>query len=471
MIKALRSVRLNLRPNLRRNLRHAGILAGAALGLALTATPAQATAEYALQSGLSWYRIDNPFMFPSTSNNKLNTSDSAWSTDIRGALFLPLPTERTNLQLTASVSQMHYGSAFSNYTDLNGNGPYNLNQTKKQFEGIYTWEFSDLLRGRIRHRTDDRLYNYFGGEIAPSTTTPPRGISNVEPEFPHIREDNVEVAYRVSNHFDLPLTWTQQTLSYMVPGRVEMYNMNSNAVQAAVRYTAGTKSTLSAGVRRNKVNFPNRNGQDIADFDSGYTDTELFTDAAWRYTENTIFIAHIGSIARHFNTLPNRDSRLVSGELGIDWHYSAKTTFYGRIWDRPQANDEADSRLYVITKGIQGRAVWQATPKTRVSLLASLESQKSQNFATAQISTPTGGGNDQLLRLGFRYDYDITRRLALRVDAMREQTSSRSAGNVDYRRSTVQVSLNYTFDNVTGPFNFDNQQGYNRARQQIEDLR
>jgi len=38
-------------------------------------------------------------------------------------------------------------------------------------------------------------------------------------------------------------------------------------------------------------------------------------------------------------------------------------------------------------------------------------------------------------------------------------------------RSTVQVSLNYTFDNITGPFIYENQQGYNRARQQIEDLR
>ena len=447
-----------------------GLLACSTLSIWLVAVPAQATAEYALQSGLSWYRIDNPFLFPGNSDNKLRTADSAWSTDIRGALFLPLPTERSNLQLTASIAQMHYGSQFSNYTDSKGNGPYTLNRAQKQFVGAYNWEYSNLLRGYIRHRTDDRLYSYFGGEITPSTSAPPRGISNVEPEFPHIREDNVEVAYRVTNRFDLPLTWTQQTLSYMVPGRAEIYNMNSNALQAAIRYSAGTKSTLLAGIRRTRVNFPNRTASDIANFDTGYTDSELFSDVAWRYTEDTIFTAHIGSIARHFNTLPNRDSRLISVELGMQWHYSNKTTFYGRIWDQPQANVEADSRLYVISSGIEGRAVWQATPKTRVSLLASLESQKAQSFATAQVSTPTNG-NDQLLRLGFRYDYDITRRLALRVSAQREQTTSQSGNNSSYRRSTVQFSLNYTFDNLTGPLTLDNQQGYNRARQQIEDLR
>lgn len=449
-----------------KTLLHIGITLGSVLG----AASVHATAEYALQSGLSWYRIDNPFMFPDNSTNKLRTSDSAWSTDVRGALFLPLPTERTNLQLTASVAQMHFGGAFSSYTDQNGQGPYSLNKAKKQFLGVYNWEFSHLFRGHLRHRTDDRLYNYFGGEISPSTTLIPRGISNVEPEFPHIREDEAEIAYRVTNRFDLPLTWTQQTLSYMIPGRVEMYNMNSNAIQAAVRYTSGTKSTLSAGARRNRVRFPERTGQDILTFDSGYTDTELFADTAWRYTENTILTGHLGSIARHFTVLTDRDSRLLSAELGIDWHYSAKTTFYGRIWNRPQVNEEADSRLYVITRGAQGRAVWQATPKTRVSLLASLESQRSQSFFTSQISTPTSG-NDRLLRLGLRYDYDITRRLAFRLDAVREQTMSRSGGDVDYRRSTVQASLNYTFDNISGPFIFENLQGYNRARQQIEDLR
>jgi len=424
------------------------------------AVPAGATAEYALQSGLSWYRIDNPFLFPSNSNNSLKTSDSAWSTDVRAALFLPLPTERSNLQLTAAVSQMHYGSTFNNYSDQIGSGTYSLNDDKKQFEAIYNWEFSDLLRGRLYHHTDDRLYNYFGGVI-------PSGKSTAAAEYPHVREDSIEVAYRLTNRFDLPLTFTQQTLSYMDAGLAQLYNMNSNSVQAALRYSAGTKSTFAAGMRHSKVNFPNRTDAEISSFDSGYTDTEIFTDTAWRYTENTIFLAHLGTVARRFDQLPNRNSQLLSTELGIDWHWSDKTTFYGRIWDSPQANVEADSRLYVITRGVQARAVWQATPKSRLSLLSSLETQKSQNFTDNTTGT---NGNDKLLRLGLRYDYDITRRLALRVDASRERTMSQSS-NVNYNRSTVMISLNYTFDNITGPFNFENQQGYNRARKQIEDLR
>src|SRR5450830_388425 len=328
--------------------------------LAATALPAHATAEYALQSGLSWYRIDNPFLFPSNSSNKLNTADSAWSTDVRAALFLPLPTERSNLQLTAAISQMHYGSTFSNYSDQIGSGNYNLNDDKKQFEAIYNWEFSDLLRGRLYHHTDDRLYNYFGGVI-------PIGKLTAAPEYPHVREDSIEVAYRLTSRLDLPLTFSQQTLSYMDAGLAELYNMNSNTMQAAVRYTSGSQSTFSGGMRRSKVTFGNRTSAEILGangvegIDSGYTDTELFADTAWRYTENTIFIAHLGSVQRRFNQLADHNSQLLAAELGIDWHWSPKTTFYGRIWDSPQANVEADSRLYVITRGAQARAVWQAT--------------------------------------------------------------------------------------------------------------
>lgn len=449
------------------------------------ALPAHATAEYALQTGMSWYRIENPFLFRNDSTDVLKATDTAWSTDLRFGLFLPLPTERSNLQLTTSASKMHYGSSFSNYdaaasNDTAGVPNKSLDYTKKQIDAQYTWEFSDWIRGRIRHRIDDRLYTYFGGRTDRSY---PAFISNVEPEHPHVREDTVEVAYRLSDRFDVPVTFTQQTLSYENWNRAQMYNMNSNSWQASVRYLSGTKSTFSGGFKQTKVKFPNRGdvinpftgavaGNQITDFDSGYTDSEIFLDTAWRYTENTIFIGHLGTISRKFNTHEERNSKLLSTELGVDWHYTFKSTFYGRIWHSPQSNVEADSRLYVVNTGIQGRNVWQATPKSRVTLLLSLESQKFDSFSTLNGTTTllgTGSGTDKLLRTGIRYDYDITRRLAFRADFQREQTMS--SGGVDYTRSYLQFSLNYSFDNITGNFIYDNPQGYNRARQQIEDLR
>lgn len=413
------------------------------LGLPLAAN---ATAEYALQGGTSWYRIYNPFLYSSSDPNPLKASDSAWSTDIRGALFLPLPTERSHLELTAAASQMHY-----NFFD-------NLNYTKKQFEGMYVWEYDTWIRGRLRHRIDDRLYNYFGGNSpAPQL------------EVPHIREDQAELALRVSSRFDLPVTLTQQTLRYMVPSNAQPFNMDSNAAQVAIRYESGTKSTLSAGVKRTRVNFPFRSATDIVALDSGYTDQELFLDTAWRYSEDTVVIGHLGTVSRRFATYADRNSNLISAELGADWHYSPKTTFIARIWDQPQANIEASNRLYVVSTGILGRMIWQSTPKTRFSLLASLENQKYQSFING-TTVNDSSGKDRISRFGLRFDYDITPRLALRVEGTREKTLSTGSG-LDYPQSMVQISISYSFENVPGKFTFENQQGWNRARQQIENLR
>jgi len=430
-----------------------------------------AAAEYALQSGVSWYRIDNPFLFPNGSSDKLNSVANAWSDDLRGALFLPLPTERSTLQLTAAVSQMHYNGLFGNYTDeLSNGGPYSLSKPIKQMQAVYQWEFDELLRGRLSHRTDDRLYGYFGGEVVPSSSAVPPNLSNIEPEFPHLREDSVEVAYIVNHHLDVPLTWTQQTMSYMNPGRVEIFNMRSNALQAAMRYTAGTNSSMTVGIRRTAIDFPDRSAADISLYDSGYTDTELFSDTAWRYTDNTLIKVHLGAISRQFNTLSNSNSKLLSTELGAEWRLSDKTTLSGSFWDRPQASDQADNWLYVISRGAQARAVWQATPKSTLSLLGSLELQKSQSFPRADSSTVLTNGSNKIQRLDVRCDHEITRRLSVRVEAALVQTIANSGSPVTYRGNQIQISLRYTFDNLSGPFTSDNPQGDNHARQQIEAL-
>jgi len=58
----------------------------------------------------------------------------------------------------------------------------------------------------------------------------------------------------------------------------------------------------------------------------------------------------------------------------------------------------------------------------------------------------------------------------LRVEGTREKTLSTGSG-LDYPQSMVQISISYSFENVPGKFTFENQQGWNRARQQIENLR
>ncbi|MBB3211094.1 hypothetical protein FHW67_000329 [Herbaspirillum sp. Sphag1AN] len=446
-------------------------LAGFMFG-ALWTTPVHASAEYSLQTGVSWYRFSNPFQYPDGVSSPLNTNGSAWSDDLRGALFLPLPTERSSLQVTGMVSQMRYNAPYNNYTDqLSTSGSYNLDRPIKQIEATYNWEFSDLLRGSVTHRIDDRLFSYLGGEIVPNIDSVPPNVSNVEPEYPHIREDTVEVAYRVNNHLDLPLTWVEQTLSYTLPGRAELLNMNSNALQAAVRYNASTNSNFQFGVRRNKVNFPGRTASDISQYDSGYTDTEYFSDIDWLVTSDTLLKVHFGRVSRQFDTLTANNSTLPSTEVGMIWNFSPKTTFITRLWHHPQPNDEADNFLYVMSRGTETIATWQPTPKTRLSATASVELDSTQGFPGSNAGNVLTNGTDRTKRLSLRYDYNMTRNLNLRIDATREVTDTNPGTPATYHGNMLRISLSYSFDNLGGTVDRTNPLGFNRAHQQIETMR
>lgn len=395
---------------------------------------AYATPEYVLQTGASYWHVDNPFVFANGSNDPLKRSDSGYSLDLRGGLFLPLPTERSNLQLTGVVSQMHYG-----FFDR-------LDHTKKQFDALYTWEYSDWLRGRLQHKTDERLYNYTGGQL-----------TNLE--LPHVQQNLVEVAPRITNRLDLPVTLSQQTLRYIDPSLVNLYDMNSKSAQVALRYNSGIKSTLSIGGKQTDVNFPLRSAENIAAIDSGYTDREIYLETDWRYTENTVLTGRFGTINRRFNTFHERDSNLAEIDTQAAWRYSNKTWLILNVWHKPQANEEADSRLYVISTGFLARAIYDWTPKIQVSILGGMDRQKYENFAVPGTPAVAGSGQDTLVRIGGKLDYRMTPKLTWHMEGFTEQTRSPAIGQ-SYRRSVAQVGFTYTFENMAG--------GENRARLKLE---
>ncbi|MDY7578261.1 hypothetical protein RGU70_08000 [Herbaspirillum sp. RTI4] len=405
-----------------------------ALMLVLTPASAYAEAEYAVQAGSTAYRIYNPYQFPSSSGNGLKTSDNVYSTDLRAALFLPLPTDRSHLSLTGAVSKMQYDTF------------RNLDYLKTQYIADYDWEYSDWVRGRFSRSTDVRLYTYFGGNFT-------------NQELPHLKENLGEVALRITPRFDIPVTLSNQSLRYTDPSNTRLYNMNSDVSQVALRYESGIKSTLSTGFKQSRVNFPDRSASDISAIDSGYTDRELFLDTRWRFAENTIVLGHLGNVQRQFATLPNRNSNIPSYLIGVDWQYSLISSLGLRLIDQPQTNEQADSRLYSVSRAVQGLATWQATPKIKVSLKGSLETQTYQTFANLGNAV-VGNGTDKLKRFGARIDYDITPRLALRTEAFTEKTVS-NGGSTEYSRNSVQIGLHYTFENLVGN---------NRARTQIDGL-
>ena len=396
-----------------------------------------ATTELAVQAGETVQSVDNPFLFPADSTDPRKRSDTVTATEAGVAMRMPLPSDRSFLAIGAAASRQHYDV-------LN-----QLDHTQRQLDAQYQWEYGQVLRGRVRHRYDERLYNYYGGFFT-------------EPETPRATQDVVEVALRITPDLDLPVTYTRGTVRFDDAGLAQRYNQEDRGLQLALSYTSGRRSTFRAGVRQTEVNFPNRTATDVANIDSGYTDREVFADVAWRYSENTVLSGRIGTLDRSFASLANRNTQLVSLSAAVDWRYSPKTQLSLRAFRQPQSNAQADLRLYVISSGLETRLAYDMTAKTRISLNGSYEQQKYQSYSNIQATST--GGNDRVTRLGAQLEYRPTQRVLVRGELARERYEPDPAVSTvgEFTRKSLRLGMSYTFENL---------QGSNRARTLLDTMR
>jgi hypothetical protein len=411
--------------------------------LAFLPFSASATTEYAVELGESAYSVKNPFQFPDGTASPLNRSDTLRSTDIGAAVRVPLPSDRSALTVGATASQKKYDALTQ------------LNRTDKQLDVRYQWEYTHLLRGTLRHRFDERLYNYYGGSFT-------------NREVPRVQQDTAEIALRITPELEMPLTYTRSSLRYQDAALSERYNLEDQTIQLALTYTAGSRSTVTVGIRQTQVNFPQRTAADVAAIDSGYTDREAFIAAEYHYSARTTLVGRIGALDRRFATLGSRNSTLVATELSMDYQYSPITTLHLRGYRRPQGNDQADQRLYVIATGIEGQVDWQATPKTRFIFASAYGTQSYQNFLSLPGAAPSTG-TDQYQRVTFGMNYLATPRLIFRMEGLRERYQPDAANAVatggnpaGFGRSLLRLGLSYTFENMFG---------LNRAQQQLDQMR
>lgn len=396
-----------------------------------------ATTEVAVQVGTSVQSVDNPFFIPDGTTSPLKVRDTVQGTDIGVAMRMPFPSDRSFLSVGATASQQRYGTLSQ------------LDYTARQLDATYQWEYGSAFRGRLRHRYDERLYSYYGGFFT-------------NPETPQATQDLVEVALRITPELDLPLTVSQGSLRYDNQSLAQRYDSDDRTLQLALTYTSGRKSIFTAGVRKTDVKFPNRSAADVASIDSGYSDQEAFVDVSWRYSEDTIVFGRIGRLDRSFNSLASRDTQLVSVSSGVEWRYSPKTFLALRGYRQPQSNDQADLRLYVVSTGLEARVLYDMTYKTRFALTTAYEQQAYQNFTNTTATA--AGGKDRVVRVSARVEYKPTQRVLLRVEGLREHIQPDPAVSTtgDFNRNSLQLGLSYTFENV---------QGANRARTQLEAMR
>jgi hypothetical protein len=344
-------------------------LCGLLMAICLSSN-AHATIEYAFQAGSSLYKVDNPYLFGAQNPALFNKSYSGYSTDVGAAFFIPFPTDRSYLLLSGASSKIRY------------NDLAKLDHTKQQWDGLYQWQFSTFLRGKLSHRDDKRLFGYYDAMTDGRWALDGNGdpIINSTPstdlELPHIKESQMEIALRVTPRVDIPVTFTRQTLRFIHPYNITPYSLNGRSTQVALRYESGRKSTFSAGVKNSTIDFPLRTSDEQSRYDTGYRDKEIFMDTAWRYTEHTIFRIRLGSVKRHFDTRHQDTLRAI--DLAMDWHVRDKTWLVFGMADRPGSIDNSGDKLYLQNRNVSARMLWEATPKINLLLSTSLEQESFQ---------------------------------------------------------------------------------------------
>lgn len=384
-----------------------------------------AQTEVSVRVGEGIRSVENPFQFPSGSTDPLKRDDTVRTTDVGVAIRTPMPSDRSFLSIGATASQQRYDALPQ------------LDHTERQLDALYQWEYGTVLRGRVRHRYDERLYNYYGGFL---TTL----------ETPHATQDLAELSLRITPELELPVTVTRGSLSYSDAGLSQRYNQEDRGLQLALSYTSGRNSVFRAGVRQADVRYPNRSAADVAAIDSGFTEREAFVDVSWRYSQDTAVFGRIGKLDRTFNSLANRDTQLVSVSSGLEWRYSPKTFLFVRGYRQPQSNAQADVRLYVISTGLEARLQYDMTAKTRIGLTGGYEQQKYQGFSnTSAVAT---GGTDKVTRVGATVEYQPTLRVLLRGELAHQRNEVDPVASTlgQFSRNTLQLGLSYTFENMLG---------------------
>jgi hypothetical protein len=383
-----------------------------------------ATTELTLQLDTSWRQDSNPLRFAENINvlAMLGTEkrgDSLVANDFRFALIHPLDSPETRLVLTGQIGQRN----FQRLTQLNN--------TESAYKAALEWRFSELWRGALVHNQAQQLYNYDSGNL---TTR----------EMTHLMSDSAELALRISPDIEIPLALSARQFAYDSPANWG-FDSDERSVDVGVRFLSTTNSNLRLGLRSTSVTSPKRTTAQEASLDSGYKDQMIYMESNWQYSALTRFSGRIASLQRTYPNLDAMNFSALTTEINVNHDYSVKTRLTLDLWNRPYGLTDP-TVLYALGTGAQLGARWQASDKTRLSLLTSNEIQRyyASNLASGQSNAELNHR-----RLGGGIDYAVTREMRFYVDSFWDQLSRGTAGT-DVAQNVFRIGIEYTYENMTG---------------------
>jgi len=385
---------------------------------------AQAMTELVLQLDSSWRYDSNPFRFTNDANvaaaiGRERKGDSVLTSDVRGAVVVPLDSPQTRLILTGQLGRRNYDQLTQ------------LDNTEYAYRAALEWRLGDLWRGELSHRDENQLFNYQNGGL---TTR----------EMVRATTELGEVALRVTPSLEVPFTLRSRRIQYETPVNAG-YDSDERSMDLGVRYQATTQSGVRAGLRRTTLTYPQRSAAQASTLDTGFADTELYLDGDWQYSVMTRFSGRVAAQRRAYDNLGQKNFSVLTTDLRVLHDHSPLTRFTLELWNRPYGLTDPLT-LYMITTGAQLGVRWQGTPKTRVNLSLAKEQQTYQ-----YASLGPGQSNPKLdrTRLGGGVVYAWTPSVRVYVDGYRERLDRGILG-AGIHQTFVRAGLEYTFENISG---------------------
>lgn len=385
---------------------------------------AHAVTELVLQLDSSWRTDSNPLRFPDNANvsallGRTSTNDSILSTDVRGAVIVPLDSPETRLLLTGQLGHRHYDQLTQ------------LDNAEYAYKANLQWRLGTLWKGEMFHSQEQQMYGYLDGSLSSR-------------EMTHRTTDNIELALRVTPDIELPLTLRRRHLRYDLPINA-LFDSTERSADIGVRLKTGTNSTARTGFRSTSTNFPERTAAQVTLLDSAYQDNELYLESDWQYSVFTRLSGRVAALKRRYNALGSKDFSALTTEMRVLYDYSPMTRLTLEAWSRPYGTTDR-ATLYTLVKGVQLNARWQASAKTRITAQVTQELQRYQ-YADLQ----PGQNNPELSRVrwGGGVVYAITRDVSVYADGFRERLDRGTLG-AGISQTSVRAGIEYTFENITG---------------------
>ncbi len=392
--------------------------------LALLSFNVHASSELVLQLETSMRYESNP-LFLSRDVEAGNAAenggrgDRALASDVRFLVTHALYSPETRLVFEGQLGQRDYARLES------------LNHQPNAYRAGLEWRLGSLWNGAVFHAQDQNLFDYRDGALTSR-------------EMVHRTQDRMAVSLNVTPDFAIPVTVTNQRVTYDTVDNA--FNENKNqSFDAGVTWRSGTNSKVGSGVRLTHVRFTNRTLLQIANLDEQYRDQELYLEADWQYSIKTRMGGRLAALQREYASLTNLNFSATTASFSLTHDYSPKTNVEFEAWNRPSDSVNV-ATLYSIVRGAQLALKWQATAKTRLSMQVTRESERYQGLGIASAAFSPVGGR---IRAGASGVYAFSRDLNLYIDGFTEEVNRGDLGASSVQH-TLAVGLEYTFENVSG---------------------